>query len=115
MHSQLARKPFDVLVRVAERFAELAAAKFNTSIHPDEVLIDAPPVKLEVQFRVQVKTSQGFKVLGDVSPVVQTLATRQFDDYVKKVRVFVAPHLKAQLDQPDEIQNLLQHAIAEAG
>lgn len=115
MHSQLARKPFDVLVRVAERFAELAAAKFNTSIHPDEVLIDAPPVKLEVQFRVQVKTSQGFKVLGDVSPVVQTLATRQFDDYVKKVRVFVAPHLKPRLDQPDEIQNLLQQAIADAG
>lgn len=111
MHSQLARKPFGVLVQIAERFAELAAAKFGLSIHPDEVLIDAPPVKLEVQFRVQVKTSQGFKVLGDVSPVVQTLATRQFDDYVKKVRVFVAPHLKSYLNDPDIIQDLLQQAI----
>jgi len=111
MHSQLARKPFGVLVQIAERFAELASAKFGVSIHPDEVLIDAPPVKLEVQFRVQVKTSQGFKVLGDVSPVVQTLATRQFDDYVKKVRVFVAPHLKSHLNDPDAIQDLLQQAI----
>jgi HD superfamily phosphohydrolase len=115
MHSQLARKPFEVLVRIGERFSELASAKFNLPIDPDEVLIDAPPVKLEVQFRVQVKTEQGFKFLGDVSPVVQTLATRQFDDYVKKVRVFVAPRLKSRLDRPDEIQNLLQQAIAEAG
>ena len=115
MHRQLARKPFELLVKTAECFAELASAKFGISIHPDEVLIDAPPVKLEVQFRVQVKTSQGFQVLGDVSPVVQTLATRQFDDYVKKVRLFVAPHLKAKLNQPEEIQNLLQQAIAATG
>jgi len=115
MHSQLARKPFEILVRIGERFADLASAEFNLTIDPDEVLIDAPPVKLEVQFRVQVKTSQGFKFLGDVSPVVQTLATRQFDDYVKKVRVFIAPRLKPRLDRPDKIQNLLQQAIAEAG
>ncbi|MBL8869926.1 MAG: hypothetical protein JNK90_09025 [Planctomycetaceae bacterium] len=46
-----------------------------------------------------------------MSPVVQTLATRQFDDYVKKVRVFVAPHLKSHLNDPDTIQDLLQQAI----
>ena len=115
MHSQLARKPFNVLVQIAERFAELASAQFHLSIHPDEVLIDAPPVKLEVQFRVQVKTSQGFKALGDVSPVVQTLATRQFDDYVKKVRVFVAPNLKSRLDQPERVQELLEQSIADVG
>jgi hypothetical protein len=47
--------------------------------------------------------------------VVQTLATTQFDDYVKKVRVFVAPHLKQRMNQPEEINNLLQQAVAEAG
>jgi len=115
MHRQLARKPFDVLVEVAERFAKLASQRFGLSIHPDDVLIDAPPVKLEVQFKVQVKSSSGFHSLGDVSPVVQTLATKQFDDYVKKVRLFVAPQLKPVFHEPQEIQNLLQQAIAEAG
>lgn len=115
MHRHLARKPFAVLVQCAERFAELAAAHFKISIAPEEVLIDAPPIKLEVQFKVQVKTANGYQQLGDVSPVVQTLATTQFDDYVKKVRVFVAPHLKQRMNQPEEINNLLQQAVAEAG
>ena len=32
-----------------------------------------------------------YRTLGDVSPVVQTLARRQFDDYVKRVRIFAHP------------------------
>ncbi len=61
----------------------------------EAVLIDAPPVKLEVQFQVPVMLENGeFRPLSDLSPVVQTLATQQFDDVVKRVRVFVAPELR---------------------
>jgi hypothetical protein len=35
--------------------------------------------------------------LGDVSPVVKTLAQSQFDDYVKRVRLFVHPRLAEDL------------------
>ena len=58
-----------------------------------DVLIDAPPQKLEVQFRVAVQHNEGdqHSWLSDISPVVNSLATQQFDNYVKQVRVFVNP------------------------
>ena len=68
----------------------------RVSVDTDEVLIDAPPVGLEVQFDVDVYYPEldTYRKLGEVSPVVKTLAQRQFDDFVKQVRVFVAPRLK---------------------
>ncbi len=69
--------------------------KIGSEIGKDDVLIDAPPVGLEVQFNIDVfyPESNSYRKLGDVSPVVSTLAQRQFDDFVKQVRVFVAPEL----------------------
>jgi hypothetical protein len=63
-------------------------------------LIDAPPVKLEVQFNIEVKQSKTgkYRPLGKLSPMVETLAKRQFDDFVKKVRVFVHPKLAGELE-----------------
>ena len=58
-----------------------------------------PPVALEVQFNVRIhfpKESR-WRPLGEVSPVVHTLATEQFDNYVKRVRVFAHPRLAADL------------------
>jgi hypothetical protein len=67
----------------------------GVAIGRDDVLIDAPPVKLEVQFDLRVRIRDGsFRNLVELSPVVQSLATEQFDALVKRVRVFVAPHLK---------------------
>ena len=64
-------------------------------IRENDLLIDTPPVKLEVQFDLQVRLRDGgFLPLSELSPVVQSLATQQFDAIVKRVRVFVAPHLR---------------------
>jgi hypothetical protein len=41
------------------------------------------------------------KSLGEMSPVVHTLATRQFDDMVKRVRIFVRPELREQMAKID--------------
>ena len=48
-----------------------------------------------MQFDVDVfkiKTEESRK-LGDLSPVVRSLANDQFDNFVKQVRVFVSPRL----------------------
>ena len=64
-------------------------------VGPHDVLIDAPPVKLEVQFQLDVRQRDGsYRTLGELSPVVHALATKQFDDIVKRVRIFVRPELR---------------------
>ena len=58
----------------------------------DAIILDAPPAKLEVQFDVNVLTrNAAIQPLTSMSPVVQTLATEQFDKFVKRVRVFIHP------------------------
>jgi hypothetical protein len=58
-------------------------------------LIDAPPVKLEVDINIDVVGRDGgVRPLGQVSPVASVLASRQFDDQVKRVRVFIRPDLR---------------------
>lgn len=92
---RVAYQPYSWLVKSSDRLAELIAKKTGLDVLTNDVLIDAPPVGLEVQFNVDVHypKTNSYRKLGDVSPVVNTLARRQFDDFVKQVRVFVAPKL----------------------
>jgi uncharacterized protein len=92
-YEQLARRPFPWLVRCSEVFADRISRQLGRRVAPSEVLFDAPPTKLEVQFQVDIHFPKEpcYRPLGDVSPVVSTLARKQFDDYVKRVRIFVHP------------------------
>ena len=45
------------------------------------------------------RSSSVYRRLGDISPVVRTLAQEQFDDYVKRVRIFVHPRVAAEARQ----------------
>lgn len=103
VYSLIARRPYEWLVRCSAELSQRISAQTGHRLAPGQVLIDAPPVGLEVQFKVDVRDSQRltYRTLGSVSPVVETLATRQFDDFVKRVRVFVAP------DHADAIRNRL--------
>ena len=94
-YQRLARRPYDWLVVCAEHLAELLQRQLGMEVRAHEVLFDAPPLKREVQFNVEIHFPKEarFRPLGDVSPVVRTLAHEQFDDYVKRVRVFVHPRL----------------------
>ena len=76
----------------------------DTSIHKGDMdslklLFDAPPVAREVQFDVEIHfpKENRYRPLGEVSPVIRALATEQFDDYVKRVRIFAHPRLVAEL------------------
>ena len=111
----LAHRPYPELIQIGGKLADAINKKHGTELSQDEVLIDAPPVGLEVQFNVDVyyKHTDKYIQLGDVSPVVSTLATRQFDDYVKQVRVFVTPEKSNQLKAID-LTELIESATTEA-
>jgi hypothetical protein len=69
-------------------------------VAPTDVLIDAPPPEREIEFRVDVfDAKEGeYRPLEELSPMIEALARRQFDDYVKRVRVFVHPRLRSRGD-----------------
>lgn len=109
IHRALARRPYPALVDFGNRLGERIAEEAKIDIKPHDVLVDAPPMKLEVQFNVQVRQSSGdFLHLGELSPVARTLASHQFDNLVKRVRIFVAPHLKETLRKFDLQASILR-------
>lgn len=109
VYRSYAGRPYDELLTAARRFR--AALPFATE--PADILFDAPPVQKEVEFKVDIyfpKQDQ-YRRLGDVSPVVSALARSQFDDDVKRVRVFAASRVVDALRQlPDLADRLLQAA-----
>ena len=116
VHELLARKPYWWLVACSECLAERISARTGMAIHPADVLIDAPPAKLEVDINVDVLGRDGtVRTLGDVSPVASALARQQFDNQVKRVRVFVREDLRADLKrflQPNDWAMELQSSAA---
>jgi hypothetical protein len=70
-------------------------------------------MKLEVEFNIEVHFPKegAYRQLGDVSPVVKTLARQQFDDYVKRVRLFAHPRVAADLRAVPSLTELLAEAI----
>jgi HD superfamily phosphohydrolase len=113
LFQQIARQPFDWLCRCGELFAERLAVQIGQPVQPHEVLFDAPPVKLEVEFNVEIYLSKrrNYQRLSDLSPVVQTLAMKQFDDYVKRVRIFIHPRLKSATREAIDVESLIQQVV----
>jgi uncharacterized protein len=113
LYKRLARRPYPWLVACAERFASIVSAPVGRIVAPHELLFDAPPVTREVQFDVEIHfpKENRYRPLGDVSPVIRALATEQFDDYVKRVRIFAHPKLAAELRRLPELTELLDLAI----
>ena len=97
VHRRLAHRPYWFLVEVSRRLANAMREQWGWDIDEQEVLVDAPPVKLEVDINIDVVDVDGVSTLEDVSPVVSVLARHQFDNHVKRVRVFVAPSVRNQL------------------
>ncbi len=116
-YHRLSRRPYAFLVTCAEQLAAVLQRELGIEVRPHEVLFDAPPVKLEVQFNVEIHfPKEGcYRQLGDVSPVVRTLAREQFDDYVKRVRVFIHPRLLRNVDSLEDRDTLVREAVSLAG
>lgn len=109
---RISRKPFEWLVRCAENLAQLAAADLSIPIGSDEIIIDAPPAAKEVQFKVDIyfARERQYRRLQQVSPAVNALATEQFDDYVKRARIFAAPEIAKDMQRISNYNLLLVRA-----
>jgi hypothetical protein len=84
----------------------------DLKLAPNELLIDAPPAQCEVQFDLRVRHKTGeYRELFELSPVVQSLATRQFDEMVKRVRVFIHPKHRDSIRKAN-IPQLLEEILA---
>lgn len=116
-YDKVARQPYTWLTACSEAFAAAASKRLGRRIPPHEVLFDAPPVKREVEFNVQIHfpKEQCFRPLGEVSPVVHTLATKQFDDYVKRVRIFVHPRIAAEMRSLPRLDEILAETLLSMG
>ena len=112
---RLSGRPYAELAAVSEALAILLQGTADTprDLEPTDLLLDAPPAHREVQFRVDVIGADGTaRPLSEVSPVTRTLAAEQFDDHVKRVRLFGHPRLREAL-RPLDWPALL-HAAADA-
>jgi len=114
LYGRLARRPYQDLVGIAERIAADLEGALGQPVAPHHVLIDAPPAELEVQFNVDVyfPKQNFYRNLGEISPVVRTLAQEQFDDYVKRVRIFVHPSIARDAQHLPDLSLRLSAAMA---
>jgi HD superfamily phosphohydrolase len=115
IYRRLARRPYTELVAIAERIAAELSGALGAAVSSHEVLVDAPPAELEVDFDIEVfyPKERVYRRLGDVSPVVRTLAKEQFDDYVKRVRIFVHPRIAAEAARLPDLAKRLAATIEE--
>jgi hypothetical protein len=115
LYQRLARRPYPWLVACSEELASSISRRLRRRVAPSEILFDAPPTKLEVQFDVDIyfRKEGRYRPLGEVSPVMRALAHEQFDDYVKRVRIFVHPRLVDELRTVDDLNGLLAEVLAQ--
>lgn len=117
IYHRLARQPYPWLAACADALANLASRELGMRVAPHELLIDAPPIKREVEFHVSIHFPKEncYRALGEVSPVVKTLAQQEFDDYVKRVRIFVHPRILEAMRSLSQLNELVAEAIRITG
>ena len=111
----IAHRPVASLVRWSENLAKRLSQKLQQPVISTDILIDAPPTHREVEFNVEIYSTREAKYqpLHVVSPVVDTLARKQFDDFVKRVRVFAHPEIARHCIELDDFEKLLIDSVSE--
>jgi hypothetical protein len=118
VHAALAGRPYADMVAVSSRLAALLSRRLQRPVDAATLLVDAPPAEREVEFRLDVRETAGgmsaarWRRLEDLSPVVRSLAHQQFDDLVKRVRIFADPELAAEIMAVGGLEQLLLEAAA---
>jgi HD superfamily phosphohydrolase len=113
-YERLARRPFTDLVACAASLADRLSVVLGEPVSPTDLIIDAPPPHREIEFRVDIyfPKEDVYRPLSEVSPVIEALAKRQFDDYVKRVRIFADPRLAPSLIDAAKFDRCLDEAIS---
>lgn len=112
LYRALAGRPYAELIEVGNAVIDRAQRWLGRSLDSTDLLIDAPPVHKEVEFKVDIfHPKEGiYRPLSQVSPVVAALAKTQFDDYVKRVRVFAEASLARELTEHHDFKDWLMEA-----
>ena len=115
LYRTLRQMPYPQLVECSNRFAALLSSHCGKDISPVDVLIDAPPVHREVEFKVDIffSAENVYRPLKDVSPIVASMSNTAFDDCVKRVRVCVTQDVLSTAPQGEVVDQLLAEAIGE--
>jgi len=121
VHRALAGRSYPAMAKVSARLAEMLSPRLGRTVAAETLIVDAPPVEREVEFRLQVREEHPsmsgprctWRPLEDLSPVVRSLAHEQFDDLVKRVRVFAAPDDALAIANLSDLDELLLSAAAE--
>ena len=115
LYTRLAGRPYEELQAISDRLVRKIKTILPVKLQSNDILIDSPPVDREVEFRIDVheSTSDKYRPLSEVSPVVRALAREQFDDYVKRVRIFVHPGVAAEVRRLAELNEYLAEVLTE--
>ena len=117
LHRACAGRPYADGVAISTRLAARLSERLRTPVPPAHLLLDAPPAQREVEFRLQVRERPassddppGWRRLEELSPVVRSLAREQFDDLVKRVRLFAHPDVVALIRGRADLEDLVLEA-----
>jgi len=113
----LAGRPFEFLVGCGAELADRLSRVLNEPIAATDLLIDAPPPHREVEFRVDIHypSENVYRPLAEVSPVVEALARTQFDDSVKRVRIFAHPRCAERVAARGDLSEIVNAVVDDGG
>lgn len=114
LYRALRQLPYQQIVECSNRLAAALGQECGVTVEPVDVLIDAPPVHREVEFRVDIyfAQEQSYRPLKEVSPIVASMSNTAFDDCVKRVRVCVSERVLAAMPDGARIDELLRNVIS---
>jgi len=114
LYRALRQKSYAELVECSSRLSCEVARSLGRTADRLDLLIDAPPQHREVEFRVDVfvASERRYRPLRELSPIVDSMARTQFDDCVKKVRIFAKEELRDALPEDFELNALVENVLA---
>ncbi len=113
LYRALRQMPYKQIVDCSNQLASALCRLCKIDISPVEVLIDAPPLHREVEFKVDIyyPKENAYRPLKQVSPIVSAMSDNTFDDCVKRVRICVADRLLPFLPNVADVDDLLGEIV----
>ncbi|MBL8820286.1 MAG: HD domain-containing protein [Planctomyces sp.] len=115
LYRSLRQCSYSDVVSISDQLSAALGERLGRRIDQFDVLIDAPPQHREVEFRVDVfsPSDNEYRPLREVSPIVDSMARTQFDDCVKKVRIFGSAEVAQPLHQtPDLLESTIETLLS---
>ncbi len=109
LYHALRQMSYAQIVDCSNQLADSISRRFDVNLNSVDVLIDAPPVHREVEFKVDIffPKENAYRPLNKVSPIVGAMSANTFDDCVKRVRVCVAENILPAIPNGKTVDELL--------